>query len=401
MLQSPHNHLYYLNGFFDLYLGDYPVEKLARTASEMSVLFLFMGNENDSILLDVTLPDQYLEYLESLCIKCLKPFKEKRDGISKIKGIPWGWEKNSFERLTCAGATCDSPDLAVVKNVNSRKFHNLISERLGIGVSRTVYFDSCNSYLDHLNSIDNFPVVVKPSFSGSGFGFKFIRNKDDGKNIIKDIEYLMNHGGITVEPWCTRIHDFSSSININNNGNLSPIRHQRSFSSKYGTFVGIYISPSDPVIMKYQRIQESAVINTAIELHKQGYFGPAGFDSFSYVDRYGNEKVAPVIEINARHSMSDVAHALRNRYAPDKFCFFRMMSKKNCILPSTYERWISLIRDDHFNPDIKEGIILVTPLRLNNGKHLVQPLKNAFFISANSEKELFEKDERLRNLVAK
>ena len=110
-----------------------------------------------------------------------------------------------------------------------------------------------------------------------------------------------------IEPWCKRVYDFSSSITIQKNGSISSIRHQRSVSNMHGAFIGIYLAPEDPVIEKYVSIQEKAVRNAAQALSDQGYFGPAGFDSFAYIDIDGKERVAPVIEINARHSMSDVA----------------------------------------------------------------------------------------------
>jgi hypothetical protein len=97
--------------------------------------------------------------------------------------------------------------------------------------------------------------------------------------------------------------------------------------------------------------------------------------------------------------MSDIAHALRNRYAPKKYCFFRLMSKKRCNFPDNYDKWKEMLKKDQFNPDTQEGVILLTPLRLRHGDTVVQPLRNGFFLSASSERELFEMDERLRRVL--
>lgn len=400
MSESSKNHLYYLNALFDFYLGGYPVGKLSRSASEMSTLFAFMGNDNDRVLLDIALPDNFISYLHSIGIALLQPFDNKW-GETPFQGIPWGWDINSYKRLKETGAICETPDLEIVKKVNSRQFHNHISKEYGLGVPGSAYCGTLCSYVECIERIEDPPVVVKPSFGGSGFGFRIIQNEEQGKLICKDIDTLMHHGGVIIEPWCKRIHDFSSSITIHKDGRISRLRHQRSFSNTHGTFVGIYMSPSDPVLQEYAHVQENAVRKAAEMLLSNGYFGPAGFDSFSYTDKNGNERIAPVIEINARHSMSDVAHAIRNKCAPEKFCFFRLISKKRCNLPDTYQKWIDLMGEDHFNIEKQEGVILVTPLQLQYGNNFVQPARNGFFIAGSSEEELFERDKRLRERVEK
>ncbi len=397
--------LYYLNALFDLQLGEYVTDKLARAAFEMTILFSFMGDQSDRVLLDVEMPDDFRDYLISINVKPLQAINihlnhpggdfKYRDEIP----VPWGWDECTLNKLKKLGFNCDNPDLGIVKKVNSRQFHNLISERFDLGVPGSAYCDCYETFLKSLERLGTFgDLVVKTSFGGSGYGFRIIK-KGEKDVCQKEIETLMKHGGVVIEPWCKRVYDFSSSITIEKDGSMSSIRHQRSFSNMYGAFVGIFMVPEDPVIQKYASVQEKAVRNAAQALFNQGYFGPAGFDSFTYTDIDGKERVAPVIEINARHSMSDVAHAVRNRYAPNKWCFFRLMSKRRCNLPDSYNKWKEMLKKDHFNPDTQEGIILLTPLRLKHGNTVVQPLRNGFFLSAGSEKELFEMDERLRGVL--
>lgn len=394
----PFSRLYYLNTLFDFNLGGYSTSKLSRSSSEMTILFAFMGNETDRVLLDIEIPDEFLSYLNSIKVKTLKSYNETKAEISE-NPIPWGWDIDTFNRLCSLGMKCDNPDLNIVKKVNSREFHNLISEECGLGVPGSVFCNSIDSYFKRIRSFDQpGDLVVKPSFGGSGFGFRIIKDRNP-LLYCGEIESLMTHGGVVVEPWCKRLYDFSSSITIDKKGSISSIRHQRSFSNMHGAFIGIYMTPNDPVIEKYGQIQETAVKKAAHALFTQGYFGPAGFDSFVCTDNNGKECVAPVIEINARHSMSDIAHAIRSRYAPDKRCLFRLLSKRRCKLPQSYKEWIELIKNDHFDTDTQVGIMLTTPLRLKQGNSWVQPLRNGFFISANSEKELFEMDERLRKRV--
>lgn len=404
-MQNKSDHLYYLNALFDQHLGGYDTGKLARAASEMTILFSFMGNQSDRVLLDVEMPDDFRNYLLSINVKPLQVINgplnfPKADFKNRSEiPVPWGWDECTYKKMKMLGLYCDIPDLGIVKKVNSRQFHNLISDRFDLGVRKSTYCDSYETFLRSLEKMEAFgDLVVKPSFGGSGYGFRIIKKGEKGI-CQKEIETLMKHAGVVIESWCNRVYDFSTSITIQKNGSISSIRHQRSFSNMHGAFIGIYMAPEDPVIEKYAFIQEKAVRNAAQALFDQGYFGPAGFDSFVYTDNHGKESFAPVIEINARHSMSDVAHAVRNRYAPKKYCFFRLMSKKRGNLPDDYSKWKGMLKKDHFDPDTQEGIILLTPLRLKHGNTIVQPSRNGFFLSAGSEKELFEMDERLRRVL--
>jgi len=398
-------HLFYLNALFDQQLGGFDTGKLARATAEMTILFSFMGGESDRVLLDVEMPDDFRNYLLSINVKplqitngLLNPLEGNIKSRDEIP-VPWGWDQHTFTKLKMLGLNCYNPDLCIVKKVNSRQFHNLISDRFGLGVPGSTFCDSYDTFLGSMEKLEAFgDLVVKPSFGGSGYGFRIIK-KGERKLCQKEIEALIKHGGMVIEPWCKRVYDFSSSITIQKNGYMSSIRHQRSFSNMHGVFIGIYMAPEDPVIEKYASVQEQAVRNAAQALFDQGYFGPAGFDSFAYIDNLGKERVAPVIEINARHSMSDVAHAVRNRYAPNKYCFFRLISKKRCSLPDDYNEWKKVLKKDHFDPGTQEGVILLTPLRLRHESTVVQPIRNGFFLSAGSEKELFEMDERLRRLL--
>ena len=48
--------------------------------------------------------------------------------------------------------------------------------------------------------------VVKPTFGGSGYGFRIIKK---GKKLCpKEIETLIKHGGVVIEPWCKRLRFF-------------------------------------------------------------------------------------------------------------------------------------------------------------------------------------------------
>ena len=202
-----------------------------------------------------------------------------------------------------------------------------------------------------------------------------------------------------MEPWCERVHDLSSSVTIFPDRSISPPRFQRFYSNKYGSFCGILLEPSSPLLQRYTPTLRKTSLQAASALAECGYYGPAGFDSFVYKDSSGQEQLAPVIEINARYSMSDIAHALWNRYARHRWCLYRFISHRKCTLPDTYEKWNNLLGDDLYNPLNCMGVALLTPLRVSHNDKLIQPSRKAFFIVADSEEILCEMDKRLREKV--
>jgi hypothetical protein len=93
--------------------------------------------------------------------------------------------------------------------------------------------------------------------------------------------------------------------------------------------------------------------------------------------------------------MSHIAYAVRNQIAIGKHCFLRMINKKRCKLPPTYDLWESICGNNLSN------VLLLTPLQIRHSDQWIQPSKTVFFIYADTEKELFHTDGQLRDLLMK
>jgi hypothetical protein len=384
--------LYYFNSLFDLELGDYSTASLQRAASEMGILFAPAGTPSDRILLDIGIDSSYWAYLQLHGIETATPYSAAEG--TEYEGIAWGWNDLSRKRLEQLGATCEAPASECVKLVNSRKYCHQVGLKFGTGIPRSIY---CTNKEDVVNAFkklqDRFPLVIKPDHGNSGFGFFHCSSSDDLHN--RDIEQLCKNNGVIVEPWCDKAYDFSSVCTVNRDQSISPFRHLRALTNNRGTFHGIYLAPHDPIIDSWRDLLEEKVQAVAAEVAKTGYFGTLGFDSIVY--RSNNElKLAAIIEINARHVMSDIAVAIRNRCALGQHCLFRTLSKKRLRLPDTYEQ---LEQDDTWVTfKDNNGCILISPLRVCHGSQWVQPYRNTLFLAADSEEELFSLDQRLRSV---
>jgi hypothetical protein len=398
---APSPRLFYLNALFDLELGGHPVESVRAGALEMGPLFSFCGTKHDRLLLDVQVPDEFWDYLDSLAIP-YAPLLNDNDNPSDFSGTAWGWNDKSIDRFSSLGVHCRHPDLQVVKKVNNRSFCASFNTANRTGVPGTRFCASMDEVRKAAGDLKNrFPLVAKPAFGGAGFGFAVINNPDAIEGISSDgtRKLLLRHG-CTIEPWCDRLHDVSSSCTIGNEGSIANLRHYRCFTNKHGSFYGVALGgATDPVIRKYRHDLDNTAALAVNALKNAGYTGPVSFDSFVYRDAIsGNEKLAAIIEINGRYIMSTIAHALYSAIGRDRSCCFRFLGRKRCSLPETYGECGSIIGKDRYDPQERKGIILLTPLRVAHGKIGVRPVRSAFFIVGLNSNEVMAMDERLKGL---
>lgn len=391
-----HPRLLYLNPLFDLELGNYPVDKIRQSAIEMGPLFAFCGNRNDRILLDVNVPDDYWHYLDSLSIP-YAPVLAQADTPSDFKGMAWGWNESSALRFRSLGVPINHPDLSVVKKINNRKFCAEFNQASSTGVPGSRFCSSPQEVRHAIHDLNSFfPLVAKPAFGGSGMGFVTI---DDPEKDLPAVDAIAAHNGCTIEPWCERIHDVSSSCVINEDGTITDLRHYCCYTNSRGMFYGVIFGAKDSVAEKHQRDLAISARAACTSLSNEKYFGPVSFDSIVYHEKEsGSERLATVIEINGRCFMSAIAHALFEKIGTDRTCFFRFLGKKQCVLPDSYVTLKSKLGNGAYDPATRRGIMLLSALRVYHEKNVVQPVRSAFLIAGSSQDEIRSMDDQLRGL---
>ncbi len=393
--------LFYCNPLFDLSLGNYPLDPLKRAAAEMTTLFVPCVKEGDYILLDVETPQEYWDYCQSKGMVVPRAMY-KDSTISSTNGNAWGWNDRVVEKLKACGASCNHPDLSIIKQVNSRSYGYLLNKKLNSGVPDGELFSSLESLLSHLNNLQPIPIVLKPLYGNAGYGF--IRKQTphlSESEIAQVTSHIKRDRAVLFEPWLNRIYDLSSRCYISKEGQISGIRHHRTLSNRAGAFFADWIDPEDPLVSLYHQVLDQLVFKTAKQLFNDHYWGPVGFDSFVWKDSIDQKQLAGCIEINARHPMSTVAYALYDRLAPNTVATFRFISKRRHRLPETYEKFEALLGSSSFNPKTNEGVLLVSPLRVSHGDGIwKQPERSAFFITATSSKKLEVLDHWLREILS-
>ena len=389
---------YYFNALFDLELGGFSVAPLQRDAAEMTALYIPLLREGETAVVDVGLQGSYPAYL--------RRFGLAQGAISAVDpgtGIPevWGWNAAVFNRI--GNIAVDAyPPLETVHRVNGRAFCSELGKRHGTGVPGSHYCRSTDEVLSALGSPDcTWPVALKSAFGGSGFGLRVVRDKTDLGSVLPRIEEHCIRHGVVVEPWYHRICDMSTSVEVDRGVRASPVAYQRQWVNRYGAFFGVYCAENDPVIDRWREPLERATVIAAAAVAQTGYFGPVGFDSFVYRTAAGEQRLAPVIEINARRTMGMVAQQMRARIAPGTPVALRVISRKRCALPATQEEWVRRCGMIHYNVESKKGVLLLTPVRAEYSGVWLQPQRSVFFIAGSSEEEILEYDGVLRKLFSR
>ncbi len=387
--------LLYFNALFDLNPGNVRQPALHRAADEMTTLFLPMGSASDSIVLNTGLPDGYRDYLTQAGLSLPRVLDDSKADAYIVE--PWGWDSDALLLAQKYGDITHHPDISAVRNVNSRKFCSSLPVEITRTVPGSVFAEDQYGVENALEQLKNsYPLVVKPNFGSSGFGFLHLTDQSITAAQVQAIRNYLQTGGAVIEPWVARLEDISCSIEINRNGVLDRLSFFRCIVNRRGTFNGVHIPPEKEVDKRGPfAVIEKGVRDAVKYIVDAGYFGPASIDSFLYIDRAGKEQVVAVGEINARHIVSDIGRAIGNQIAPCRHSYFRFTSRKLLRLPENYSELRKRLGSLAFCPESKKGVLVVTPLRVGDRAGFHQPYRNGFFISADSSEELFAMDRAL------
>ena len=386
---------YYLNACFDLELGGFSTAPVRRSAAEMTTLFIPLLRDGDRAVVDVTMPDCWLDILRSYGLAGGEVVTSGNTGT----GMPvvWGWNRAAAERLGTVSEE-NVPLFETVRKVNGRHFCALLSERFRFGVPGSRFCRTAEDVETLLSGSGAvFPLVVKPQFGGSGYGFRVLKTRGQWDSERPHIERLCMGGGVVAEPWLFRNYDLSTSTVIGHDGTVDSVMFQRQWVNSFGAWYGSYCDENDPVVGRWKEPLEQATRIAAAEVAREGYFGPVGFDSFVYRGRGGEDVLAAIVEINARYTMGMLAQEIRTRLSLSGPMVLRSIGRKLCVLPETVEKWNEVCGKLAFDATRNSGVLLLTPLRTGYEGVWEQPQRSMFCIAGSSEEEILRLDRELRS----
>ena len=216
---------FYLNALFDVELGGFSKTALIQSAAEMTTLFLPLSAANDTVHLDVDLPDTFLHYLHGYRLK--EQLKTLLSVFSSMNNcIVWGWNQQAIEKLMLIDSHL-YPSLETVKEVNGRQFCSRLCEKHGLGVPSSYFCTTEENVKSIVHATgQKFPLLLKANFGNAGFGIRVLNDAAQIKSEMGAIKHYLSCGGLVVEQYCERIADLSTSIIINRDGDFGPIYYQ-------------------------------------------------------------------------------------------------------------------------------------------------------------------------------
>jgi hypothetical protein len=373
---------YYLNADFDHALSGRP--SLMETADqtyihEMAWHVLLAGEPTDAVIVHAPVPTGFTAYArhKGLALPRAVPHPAY---TYEAEFVPFGWNARTSSLAARYARSPSIPDADAVKTANCRAFaSSLEADWHGDGGGRFFsHRDALSTFLSDRPATENW--VAKGDHGYAGTANRRLPggplSSEDGARI--DLLFA-DHGRVVLEPWHERIQDMAALFVVNREGLVEGFRGHGLINSRDGAFLGVEVAPDGLPPAPWSESLRSNADRLAKALSSIGYFGPVGVDAYVHRTPEG-PRLRPLVDINARLSMSLPAHGLARRL-PGRFVRWSWHKPRKLSLPESYAGLDARLGAAAFDPETAEGILAVSPLFREDGSGL-RPKRVGFALVA-------------------
>jgi hypothetical protein len=239
----------------------------------------------------------------------------------------WGASRNIAAWAEKKKLSYPMPDWNVVKLVNSKAFSFAESPKLpGAALLHSM------EELEKWEKLTPGPKVLKSCFGVSGKGHLFLPSEHTKKFAEKEFSAARP---VIAEPWVERKLDFSTQWLIHPDQKIEYLGATICISDHRGRYNANKVGDLPflfgnyfPLLEKHREI----VFPILQKMVTEGYFGNVGIDAMIW----GNDKLHPVVEINARKTMGWIALEILKRRFPKQTIALSYLteSKLSNLLPN-------------------------------------------------------------------
>lgn len=332
--------------------------------------------ENDYVLTSIPMDVAHLRYLYSLGfsfhnVAVYQDVSELKEGkvdykIEDFNKIEFssGAELSTYavtdEYIQLAekyGFSYKHPDIETIKKVNSKKYSTLLAQEL-----------NCNDYSYVIDDVDQFltigkklletnnGIMIKEEYGVSGKGNLKITELKALQRMSDYCKTQLEKGkrlSLILEPFLPIQTDFSVQYKINQSGTLERKSIQKVLNNQ-STYNGS-VNLDDELLFKLEKEGYFSIIEKTCErLYSDGYYGDVCIDSMIMT----NGRIIPIVEINARKSMS-----LTKNYLEQKITSFAGVKKLTCLFYVDLTCRGQITFDDILNEFMKNDILYTNQKR--------------------------------------
>jgi hypothetical protein len=200
------------------------------------------------------------------------------------------------------------PPLEVIRSVNRKSYSLDMRERLGIPNVSAVVYDVPSLLEAGAKLLQDGPFLIKDDYGVSGKGNQLVNSDGTLKTIARHLTRQAARNlevRFVLEPYLKKQTDFSCQFRVEESGAITMISVQHLLNN--GLAFGTSCSASETLLEKLERSGYFTLMaRVGAELHMDGYHGDVCVDSMLLTDG----ELCPLVEINARKSMSLIKHSV-------------------------------------------------------------------------------------------
>jgi len=198
------------------------------------------------------------------------------------------------------------PALEVIRAVNTKTYSLEMRQRLGIPDVGCVVTGLPGLVDEGRRLLQQGPFLVKDDYGVSGKGNQLVQSMGQLVMLIRHLARQLDQGlgmRFVLEPYLAKESDFSCQFKVEESGATHLLCVQRLLNN--GLAFGTSCTPSAGFLDKLEGSGYfESIMRVGAELHRDGYYGDVCIDSMMLTDG----TIYPLVEINARKSMSLIKH---------------------------------------------------------------------------------------------
>lgn len=370
----------------------------ARQVDELALHGLLVGGAGASVLVPWPVPEDFLAHLREARVSHAEP--TELPAIRRhARFTPYGWNRRAVELNQRYLTPTPHPPLAVVEEVNDRRFAASLEEEICSRAWTLGTFSRLDDLRDHLRR-HRPPAagwVVKATHGNAALGNRRLRGAGLDRADERFVRSLLDEDhGVVVEPWLDRCLDLCVTFTVTAEGSLAGLHLHEVVNTADGAFIGAVFEPDPKPLEPWREALESAADTIARRLHQRGYFGPVCVDALVHGDD-GGRRLRPLVDLNARSHASVGALRLWRDHLDNRCVYWRFFTSAKLRLPDDCAALRRALGPDAYTPSKGRGVLLTSPLGYRAGDGWRRPHKLSFALVADSRDGAFGLERAFRD----